>query len=63
MNCKNCGKRGGRHGNRHVNGGRYTCYRADKFRDDLPNLSVGSLPDWLPSDELSDRLAPRSGRR
>lgn len=62
MNCPNCGKSAGRHGNKHVRSRRFTCTRADRFRDDLPNLSPGSLPDWVPGDELSDRFAPSRNR-
>lgn len=53
MNCKNCGGSGGRKGNKHVKGRRFTCTRWSSSGDRMPDVSLGSLSDWSSSDESS----------
>lgn len=51
MNCRNCGGAAGKKGNKHVRGGRFTCTRWSNSGDRMPDVSVGSLSSWSPTDE------------
>jgi hypothetical protein len=51
MNCRNCGGSGGKKGNKHVKGSRFTCTRWSGSGDRLPDVSLGGLSDWTSSDE------------
>ena len=53
MNCKNCGGSGGRKGNKHVKGRRFTCTRRGPGGVELPDVALGGLSDWSSSDESS----------
>lgn len=52
MNCRNCGGSGGKKGNKHVRGRRFTCTRYSGGSP-VADVSLGSLSDWSPSDDSS----------
>lgn len=51
MTCRNCGGAGGKKGNKHVRGRSFTCTRWSNSGDRMPDVAIGSLSDWSPSDD------------
>lgn len=50
MTCRNCGGSGGKKGNKHVRGGRFTCTRYSGGQA-VADVSLGGLSDWTSRDE------------